>query len=131
MSNTMKSVLVVVLFALLTGGIVGFQSPASAASCLVISRISYNSPGADTRSNTSLNGEWIQLHNQCRTASVLTNAKVKDAAGHIYKFSSYSLGGGKYVRVRTGRGTNTSTDRYQVLADKCSYNNPRATAVSC
>jgi hypothetical protein len=33
-------------------------------------------------------------------------------AGHVYTFGSYTLGAGKYVKIHTGKGTNTSTDRY-------------------
>jgi hypothetical protein len=33
-------------------------------------------------------------------------------ANHVYKFGTFSLGGGKFVRIHTGKGTNTSTDRY-------------------
>jgi len=86
--------------------------PASAAYCVGIHRIYYNSPGSDTGSNSSLNAEWIQLRNQCSTSRSLTAAKIKEAAGHTYTFGSYTLGGGKYVKVHTGKGTNTATDRY-------------------
>ncbi|HEV8529075.1 MAG TPA: hypothetical protein VGS60_16245 [Actinomycetes bacterium] len=30
----------------------------------------------------------------------------------MYKFGTFSLGAGKSVRIHTGTGTNTSTDRY-------------------
>ena len=105
-----------VVASLLVAGIIVFpssQSPASAAYCVGIHCIYYNSPGTDSGSNTSLNAEWIQLRNRCSTSRSLTNAKVKDAAGHTYTFGSYTLGGGKYVKVHTGKGTNTTSDRYQ------------------
>ncbi len=86
---------VVGLLVLLTGAVVGFPSQASAATCISIYRIYYNSPGSDTGSNTSLNGEWIQLHNHCATARSLTNVRVKDAARHTYTFGTYALGGGR------------------------------------
>ena len=128
------------------------QSPASAASCVGIHRIYYNSPGTDTGSNASLNAEWIQLRNRCSTARSLTKWKVKDAAGHTYTFGTYSLGGGKYVKVHTGKGTNTAANRYQgrswyvwnndkdtayvysrsgTRIDTCSYNNRSASSVYC
>ena len=115
-------------------------------------RIYYNSPGTDTGSNTSLDAEWIQLHNRCSTSRSLTNAKIKDAAGHSYTFGSYTLGGGKYVKVHTGKGTDTATHRYQgrswyvwnndkdtaylynasgTRLDSCSYNNRSASSVYC
>jgi hypothetical protein len=152
MSNVIRSVLIA---SLLATGIIAFpslQSPASAASCVGIYRIYYNSPGTDTGSNTSLNAEWIQFRNRCSTSGSLTNAKIKDGAGHTYTFGSYTLGGGKYVKVHTGKGSNTATDRYQgrswyvwnndkdtaylynasgTRLDSCSYNNRYASSVYC
>jgi hypothetical protein len=119
-------------------------SNAAAAACVRIYEIYYNSPGTDTRTNTSLNGEWIRLHNYCSTSKPLTNFTIRDAAGHTYKFGTYTLKAYAYVRVHTGSGTNTSTDRYWgsgnyiwnndkdtaylrsytgVLWSSCSYNN--------
>jgi len=144
-----------VVASLLVAGIIVFpssQSPASAAYCVGIHCIYYNSPGTDSGSNTSLNAEWIQLRNRCSTSRSLTNAKVKDAAGHTYTFGSYTLGGGKYVKVHTGKETNTTSDRYQgrswyvwnndkdtaylynasgTRLDSCSYNNRNASSVYC
>jgi len=87
-------------------------TPANAASCVQIYRIYYNSPGTDTRTNTSLNGEWIQLKNNCSTRKSLTSWKIVDAANHIYKFGTYYLAAGSSVRIHTGKGTNTATNRY-------------------
>jgi hypothetical protein len=99
-----------------------------------------------------VNGEWIQLHNGCRTAAVLTSYKIKDAANHTYTFGTYALGIGRYVKIHTGKGANTATDRYWGLSwyvwnndrdtgyllnrygvrvDYCSYNNPRVSYVNC
>ena len=152
MSKVIRSVLIASLVA---AGIVfspSSQSSASAASCVGIYRTYYNSPGTDRGSNTSLNAEWIQLRNRCSTSRSLTNAKIKDAAGHAYTFGSYTLGGGKYVKVRTGKGSNTATSRYQgrswyvwnndkdtaylynasgTRLDSCSYNNRNASSVYC
>ena len=36
---------------------------------VVIHEIFYNSPGSDRGSNTSLNAEWVQLHNRTGTGS--------------------------------------------------------------
>ena len=136
MSKVIRSVLIAGLIA--TGVILSpsSQASASAAYCVGIHRIYYNSPGTDSGSNTSLNAEWIQLHNRCST----------------YTFGSYTLGGGSYVKVRTGKGSNTATSRYQgrswyvwnndkdtaylynasgTRLDSCSYNNPSASSVYC
>lgn len=115
-----------------------------AACGVTIYRIYYDSPGTDTGSNSSLNGEWIQLRNSCSTGKSLSGWKIRDAAGYVYKkFGTYVLAGGAYVKIHTGSGTNTSTDRYWgsgsyiwnntgsetaklkdssgTLVDKCSY----------
>jgi hypothetical protein len=91
MKKVIKSILIASLLA--TGVIFSpsSQSSASAAYCVGIYRISYNSPGTDTGSNTSLNAEWVQLHNRCSTSRSLTNWKIKDLAGHTYTFGSYTL----------------------------------------
>jgi hypothetical protein len=86
--------------------------PARAACGVSIYEIYYDSPGTDTGSNSSLNGEWIQLRNSCSTGKSLYHWTVRDAAGHIYKFGTYTLGGSKKVKVHTGNGTNSATDRY-------------------
>ena len=152
MSKVIRSVLIASLVA--TGLILApsSQPSASAAYCVGIHRIYYNSPGTDTGSNTSLNAEWIQLHNRCSTSRSLTNAKIKDAAGHSYIFGSYTLGGGKYVKVHTGKGTDITGHRYQgrswyvwnndkdaaylynasgTRLDSCSYNNRSAVSIYC
>jgi Lamin Tail Domain len=85
---------------------------ASAAGCVQISKISYDSPGSDTGANSSLNAEWVQLHNRCATAKSLSGWTIRDVASHVYKFGSYTLKAGGYVKVHTGRGSNTGADRY-------------------
>ena len=86
--------------------------PAQAAGCVQLYRIYFDSPGSDTGSRSSLNAEWVQLKNRCSSAKSLTGWRIKDRAGHVYRFGTYTLKAGGYVKVHTGRGTNTSTDRY-------------------
>ena len=76
-------------------------------------KIQYNSPGVDTGSTTSLNGEWFRLTNKTSATVDLKLWTVRDAANNTYTFwSSFRLGGGKSVYVHTGKGSNRSTDRY-------------------
>ena len=119
--------------------------PASAAPCVRIYRIYYNSPGRDTGGTASLNAERISLYNSCPTGRYLKAWRIRDAAGHTYTFGSYTLGGHGTVRVHTGTGRDTAADRYWgsgwyiwnndgdtaylrdrsgTLLDKCSYNDP-------
>jgi hypothetical protein len=75
------------------------------------SKIVYNSPGADTGSNTSLNGEYVRLTNRTTRTIDLRNWTVRDAAGHIYRISStHLLRAGKTLYLHTGKGTNGRPD---------------------
>ena len=85
-------------------------APASAA--IVITKIYYDSPGADYGSNSSLNAEWIRLKNTGSTGRYLTGWTIRDAASHVYKFGSFKLRAGYTVTVHTGSASNTSLHRY-------------------
>ncbi|MFF8831881.1 lamin tail domain-containing protein [Streptomyces sp. NPDC015131] len=95
----------------LAGGLLTAAPAAQAAGGVSIYRVSYNSPGTDNRSNASLNGEWVQLYNSSTSAISLSNWKLKDRAGWTYTFSG-TIGAKSYVKVHTGRGTNTAGYRY-------------------
>ncbi|MEU6813879.1 lamin tail domain-containing protein [Streptomyces sp. NPDC046860] len=97
--------------ALLTGTLL--STPAQAAGGVQIHRVYFDSPGTDTRSNSSLNGEWVQLKNTGRSAVSLKGWVLKDASNHKYSFPNVTLGAGKYVKVHTGSGRDTTSDKYQ------------------
>ncbi|MFJ2115582.1 MULTISPECIES: lamin tail domain-containing protein [unclassified Streptomyces] len=115
-------------------------------------KIHYNSPGSDNRSNASLNGEYVQIKNTTSKAVSLKGWVLVDASNHKYTFGTYSLGKGKTVTVRTGKGKDTAANRYQnrgayvwnndkdtatlkkadgAKADTCSYNNSKASYKMC
>jgi hypothetical protein len=77
-----------------------------------INKIYYNSPGRDTGSNRSLNHEWVRLYNTSSSNISLTHWTLRDAAGHVFRFATYTLGAHSYVKIRTGHGTPTQTNRY-------------------
>ena len=86
---------------------------ADAASCIKITKIYYDSPGADDGSNGSLNAEWVRLKNICGTSKNLWYFELRDAADNSYYFGSpFSLAAGTAVKIHTGSGTNTATNRY-------------------
>ncbi|MEV0524911.1 lamin tail domain-containing protein [Streptomyces sp. NPDC050439] len=92
-------------------------SPATAAAAahqsgLHLGYIQFDSPGRDSRSNSSLNAEWVNIHNNSGSAIQLKGYKLKDNTGYTYTFGSYKIGAGKTVKVRTGKGTNASGVRY-------------------
>lgn len=88
-------------------------SPAEAASAVRISGVQYDSPGTDRGGNKSLNAEWVRITNKSSTRKKLTGWTLRDTSRHVYRFGSFSLGPGKSVRIHTGKGKNTATNRYQ------------------
>ncbi|MDR6325274.1 lamin tail domain-containing protein [Actinoplanes couchii] len=84
-----------------------------AAGSVQFTRIQYNAPGVDRKTNTSINGEYFRLTNKTKKSINLKSWTVKDAAGNLYRFTTnYTLAAGKSVVVRTGKGTNTTATRY-------------------
>ncbi|SRR6266567_9558098 len=141
---------IIVLIA--TAAILGLAAAPAFAYRMVIHEIYYNSPGTDDGSNTSLNGEWIQLHNTSADKITLTGWTVRDAAGHVYTFGTYTIGAYGYVKIHTGSGSNTTTNRYWnhgwyvwnndtdtgtlkdgsgTFIDSCSYNNANVSYKIC
>lgn len=96
----------------MVGVALAVAAPAQAASTISFGRIQYDSPGTDNRSNTSLNAEWVHVRNTGRTTVTLTGWTLRDASRHVYTFGSYRLGAGKTMTVHTGRGTNSTYNRY-------------------
>lgn len=94
--------------------------PASAAghphghrSPVAIGHVQYDSPGYDTRSNRSLNAEWVEVRNTGRHAVTLKGWTLTDRSGHRYRFGHLRLRGHRSVRVHTGYGHDTHRDVYQ------------------
>jgi hypothetical protein len=128
-------------------------APAQAATGSVhLYKIYYNSPGSDTRSTASLNAEYVQIRNTTSKAVSLKGWVLSDASSHRYTFTAYTLGAGKTVTVHTGKGTNTTANRYWgsgnyiwnndkdtatlkkstgAKVDTCSYNNKKASSTLC
>jgi hypothetical protein len=125
----------------------------TAAGAVKIAKIHYNSPGTDTGSNKSLNGEWVTIKNTGNNSRSLGNWRIRDRSGHVYRFASgFRLGGGETVKLHTGRGSDSAHHRYWDadayvwnndrdratlknaggnVIDKCSYNNSAASEKVC
>ena len=72
-----------------------------------------NSPGSDTRTNTSLNAEYVRIKNSSTTSTyTLTGYTIRDKSAHIYKFPTFKLKPGASVTLHTGSGTNTGSHLY-------------------
>ncbi|MFE7795335.1 lamin tail domain-containing protein [Streptomyces sp. NPDC057460] len=78
-----------------------------------ISAVQADSPGRDTRTNRSLNAEWVELTNNNRRAVNLDGWTLRDEDGHRYRFDDVRLAGRATVRIHTGIGRDTRTDLYQ------------------
>jgi hypothetical protein len=94
--------------------------PASAAahphhrhSQVTIGKVRYDSPGYDTRSNRSLNAEWIQVRNTGHRAVDLKGWTLTNRSGQRYRFHHLRLRGHDSVIVHTGYGRDTRHDVYQ------------------
>jgi hypothetical protein len=85
------------------------------------SKILFDSPGTDNGSNTSINGEYFRLTNTTRSTINLNGWTVRDAAGHVYTFTTHVLGAGRTVYVHTGRGTNGKPDSAHRYWGKTGY----------
>jgi len=111
-----------------------------------IREIYYNSPGPDRGGNSSLNAEWVELHNTSGSRISMTGWIVHDGKQrHTFTFGTYTIGAHAYVKIHTGTGGRTQTDRYWNLSwyvwnntgdtatlkdnlgrviDRCSYSDP-------
>jgi lamin tail-like protein len=118
----MKRLTIAVLF-----GFAMLALAPSAPAAIRITKIYFDSPGADTGSNFSLNAEWIRLRNTSARSRLLTGWKIRDAQGHVYTFGTYRLGAGLAVTVHTGNGSNTARHRYW-RSDGYIWNNDGDTA---
>lgn len=102
-----------VLGMVLLGVVLMVDSPAQAASPrMQFSEIWYNSPGKDTGTNSSLDQEWVQLHNRSGSRISLAGWTLRDAQNHVYTFGTYTIKPHGYVKIHTGKGSNTQTDLY-------------------
>jgi hypothetical protein len=88
-------------------------APAQATNPTLHFRSAYvNSPGYDRGSSTSLLAEYIVVQNSGTTARTLTSYTIRDKAGHIYNFPTFTLKAGASVYLHTGSGINTPTHLY-------------------
>ncbi|MFI5868088.1 lamin tail domain-containing protein [Streptomyces sp. NPDC051546] len=113
--------------AITTAALLLLPVQAHAAGSLRISKIWYDSPGSDTRTNTSLNGEWVQITNGTTSAVSLKGWTLTDASSHVYTFGTFTLKAGQTVTVKTGKGINTATTLFQQRAAYV-WNNDKDTA---
>jgi hypothetical protein len=127
-------------------------SPAAAADPAVhIIKIFYDAPGKDTRSNASLNGEYVQVKNMGRKTINLGGWALRDFTGYKFRFPEVVIKPGKVITIRTGSGKSGAStlywgrrqyvwnndadlaylvDKTRKLIDSCSYTPAIATTAS-
>ena len=109
-----RTVSILAAAAVALAGSLALSAPASAATpSLRFHGTQYDSPGSDTRSNTSLNNEWISLVNSGSRAVNLNRYTIRDKANHVYTFGNVSIpANGGRLWLHTGKGTANAKNRY-------------------
>jgi hypothetical protein len=88
-------------------------SPTEAATSSVrITYVYFDSPGADSGTNTSLNHEYVKIKNFSNSRKTLTGWTVRDKQNHVYRFGTFTLSAGSTVTLYTGKGTNSWSKRF-------------------
>ena len=86
-----------------------------------ITKISYDPPGSDRGSNSSLNAEWIRIKNTGSSAKALTGWTIRDVASHVYRWDN-----GWYIWNNDG-DTARLKNRSGTTVDSCSYSGSGST----
>lgn len=103
-------------------------TPAEAAPAIKVSKIYFDSPGTDSRTNASLNAEYVVLRNVSTTTRDITGWTVRDDTGYTYTLGTTRLAPNATVTVHSGKGTNSAAHRYWQRTNYV-WNNTYDTAV--
>lgn len=87
-------------------------SAGATGSRMQITFISYDSPGADTGSNYSVNQEYVTISNTSGDRISVAGWHLYDYQNHAYTLPPISLAGHSKIRIHTGIGTNANVDKY-------------------
>jgi hypothetical protein len=94
---------------------------------VVLGAIQYDSPGRNSRSNSSLNSEWVTVVNTGRHSVNLSGWTLSNSEHRTYRFTHLRLAGHSSVRVHSGNGRDTDANVYQDRRDYV-WNDYRDTA---
>src|SRR3954454_8205909 len=87
--------------------------PAQGLPPVRLAKIQFDPPGDDDGSVTSLNKEWVQLHNYGAKAWTLTGWSLRDETGFKFGFpDGFTIQPGTTVTVHTGSGKNRALNLY-------------------
>ncbi len=101
-----------VILGLAVLGLVLTQMPAQASARMQFYEIWYNSPGSDRGGTTSLDHEWVELHNTSASRITMTGWTLRDPKNHVFTFGTFTIKPHGFVKIHTGQGANTQTDLY-------------------
>jgi endonuclease YncB( thermonuclease family) len=105
-----------------TGAVVAEQTypESSSSGMLSVAEINADAAGNDTN---NLNDEYVVFENTGDASLDLTDWQVQDEVEKTYTFPSFTLDAGAQVTLRTGTGTDTSTDLYWGRTGSAVWNN--------
>ena len=83
-----------------------WRLPQSGQRAVRIQDINYNPPGRDVES------EYVVIQNDTRAAINMSGWTLRDAAGHLFTFSPFTLSSGFSVTIWTKAGTNDGENLY-------------------
>lgn len=85
----------------------------------------FDSPGND---NETKEQEYVCITNKGSSSVDMDGWRIVDEVGHTYRFRNFLLGAGASVKVRTGCGSDSSTDLYWCFGQSAIWNNGGDTA---
>ena len=118
-----RTVSILAAAAVAFAGSLALGAPASAATpSLRFHGAQYDSPGKDTRSNASLNAEYVRLTNKTRKTVNLKGWTIRDVAGTVYTVrTDQKLAAGATAYVHSGKGTNGRPDAKHRYWNRTNY----------
>ncbi len=88
-------------------------TPAAQLPAMRMSKIQFDPPGEDDGSTSSLNKEWVQVHNFGVKSWTLTGWSLRDVSGYTYAFpDGFTVAPGATVTVHTGPGKDRALHVY-------------------
>jgi hypothetical protein len=107
------SAVVAAAAALLAPSVGPSSADSAALPAMRMSKIQFDPPGDDDLANTSLNKEWVQVHNFGVKPWTLTGWSLRDVTGYKYVFpDGFTIQPGDTVTVHTGSGKNRALHLY-------------------
>ena len=88
------------------------SAAAAAKKSVQIITVQYDSPGTDRGSSKSLNDEWVLIKNTGKKSRKITGFTLSDKASHVYTFKKRTLKPGQTIRVHTGNGDDTKSNKF-------------------